>query len=145
MKRIFDTQTMQVMRMFEQITHANLKDCFTEDEIQYFIVEEHQIGKAVGKQGRNLKKLEKALKRKVKIVEYSSDLATFVRNLYYPTKIEDIVVEEETVTIMPADLQARGYLIGRGANTLRRIERIVQRYFDIKEIKIAPWSKKQEA
>jgi uncharacterized protein HemX len=39
--------------------------------------------------------------------------------------------------------QARGYLIGKNATSLRNTESILKRYFDITELKVESWEKKQ--
>ena len=138
-KIIYDTQTMQVMTLFETITQAELKDCIFLDESVLFVVQEAQIGKAIGKQGRNAHQLEKALKRKVKIVEFSPDVVTFIKNLFYPLQTNNVTSEDGTVTVVPVDSRTRGQMIGRNAAYLRWIEDIVKRYFQIKEIKIDKW------
>ena len=144
MKIVYDSQMMQLMALFDKITGANLKDCILKDGSALFIVEENNVGKAVGKQGANVRKLEKALKRKVKIVEYNNDVTMFVKNLYVPLKASYIEVKDGVVYVSPADNQTRGQMIGRNASTLRHVEEIVKRYFDINEIKIEKWQRNQE-
>ena len=58
---------MKIMSLFETLTQAKLKDCIFDERI-IFIVEENQIGKAIGKNGVNVRKIESALNKKVKIV-----------------------------------------------------------------------------
>ena len=145
MKRVIDSKVMQVMALFDKITHADLRDCILGEGSVLFIVEENQVGKAIGKQGVNSRKLEKALKRKVKIVEYNAEVTTFVKNLFYPLKAADVKLEDGVVYVYPVDTQTRGQMIGRNASTLRNVESIAKRYFKINEIKIEKWSRNQEA
>ena len=44
---------MKYMQLFENLTRAKLKDCIN-DEPLIFIVEENEIGKAIGKGGSNI-------------------------------------------------------------------------------------------
>ena len=81
-------------------------------------------------------KLEKMLKKKVKIIEHSELLEEFVAHVVAPCKIKDVQVEEKIVTITAADSYNRGLLIGRAAVNLRAYEGIVKRYFDIEELKV---------
>ena len=132
----FDVELMQFISLFEKITRTNAKDCFKQDSKIIFIVNESMAGKAVGKKGANIRKLESLLKKKVKIVEYNDDLVEFVKNIIHPLQAADIKEEDDVVTITPPDSKTRGYLIGREAVNLRGFEEIVKRYFNIKEIKV---------
>jgi N utilization substance protein A len=132
----FDINTMQIMSLFEKMTRAKLKDCIISEGAIVFIVEENEAAKAIGKKGINVKNLERSLKKKIKIAEFSDDLVRFVQNLAYPAKIESAEEKDGILTLTPADSQSRGLLIGRGASILRNYESIVKRYFDIEEIKV---------
>lgn len=137
MKIVYNKEMMGLMRIFEQITHANLKDCFVDDNsLLTFIVTENQIGKAIGKKAVKVKMLEKALKRKVKIAEYSEDVLQFVKNAIFPLKAENISQEGDIITIQSSDTKTKSLLIGRNAQNLRNLESIVKRYFSIEEIKV---------
>ena len=127
---------MKFISMFESMTHASVKDCIDQGGKLVFIVKEGDIGKAIGKGGANIKRLEKSLNKKIKIVEYSEELLRFVQNVVAPCKVSDISEEENIVTITPADNKNRELLIGRSAVNLRGFEAIVQRYFEVKEIKV---------
>lgn len=94
------------------------------------------MGKAIGKGGANIKKLERVLKRKVRIIEFNPDMLIFIQNVVYPSKVKEIKEEDGIVTIIPPDSQTRGYLIGKSAVNLRNTEMVVKRYFELKEIKV---------
>jgi len=134
---VYSQETMQRISFFESLTGARVKDFFDDSLSQTtIIVENGDIAKAIGKGGRNIKKIEGFLKRKIKIVEFSTDLLTFVSNLIYPSKIKNSSLEEGIITLIPLDNNNRGLLIGKAAQKLRNYEKIVQRYFDLKEIKV---------
>lgn len=135
-KITFDMDTMKFISLCESMTGASVKDCIVSDNLVIFIIKEGELGKAIGKKGFNVKRLEHSLKKKVKMVEFHPELATFVANLVVPAKVKEINVEEGLVTITPGDLISRGQLIGRDAKHLRFHETIVKRFFDIKEIKV---------
>ena len=136
---VFDSQTIQIMGLFEQITHAELKDCIMSESQALFVVAPNEMGKAIGTGGRNIRSLEKGLKRRVKIVEFDPDIGTFIKNLFLPLRTNGVKQEGTIVTIVPADSQTRGLMIGRNATTLRSMEEIVKRYFDITELKVHKW------
>lgn len=139
-KIIYDQETLQKMRLFEDITRAKLKDFF-DDPVQgrlVFIVQEGNLWKALGKKSANVKRLEKSFGRKIKIVEYSEDIVVFIKNMVQPLKVNDVKKEDDegVYIIDGGDVQTRGLLIGRNAKNLRNLEENIRRFFDIKEIKV---------
>lgn len=135
-KIIFDQQSMQIMAMFEKMSRATIKDCIMDDNQAIFIVAQGEVGKAVGPKGANIKKMEKQLNKRVKVAEYSDDVCQFVANLCMPAKVKQVTLDGKIVKVEPADIQSRGFIIGRNASTLRKYEGIVKRYFEIDEIKV---------
>ncbi|MBS3121709.1 NusA-like transcription termination signal-binding factor [Candidatus Woesearchaeota archaeon] len=138
MKIKYNMELMGLMNIFQQTTRANLKDCFIDsNSLLTFVVEQNEIGRAIGRNAINIKMLEKAFNRKIKIIEYNPELERFIENLIYPLKVMSVTVQEDTIILEPTDSKTRGYLIGRSASNLRNYEEIVKRYFDnIKEIKV---------
>jgi N utilization substance protein A len=128
---------MKFISLFESMTHAKLKDCFIQNEKVIFMVQEGDIAKALGKHGINIQKLEKLLNKKIKIIEFSTDILRFVKNVVHPLQVKEIHEKEGVIVIIPPDTKTRGYLIGRGAVNLRNTESIVKRYYPgIQEIKV---------
>lgn len=132
----FDLDAMKSISMFESITRANVKDFIKKDDKLIFVVNPGEIGKAIGKKGSNIKKLEQKFRKKIKIIEFDEDMLIFIQNVFYPNKVKEITEEDGVVSIVPPDSKTRGYMIGRNATTLRGAEDIVKRYFDLKEIKV---------
>jgi len=135
-KIIFDQASMQIMAMFEKLSRATIKDCIIDDAQAVFIVAQGEVGKAVGPKGINIKKMERQLNKRVKVAEYSDDVCQFVANLCMPAKVKSVTLEGNIIKVAPADLQSRGFIIGRNASTLRKYESIIKRYFEIDKIKV---------
>ncbi len=133
----YDSESLGLMSFFESLTRSKLHDMFEMNDITVFVVEPFQLRKALGDKGINAKKLHEKLNKKVKIVEYSVDPETFVKNLIYPNKIRSFKCENNIITIEGEDTNTKGLLIGRSAGNLRAYEKAVQRYFkNIVEIKV---------
>ncbi len=126
---------MKLMAFFESATGAKIKDCIANDNIT-FIVEENDMGRAIGKSGSNIKKIENALKRRIKLVEFANDPVQFVRNAIYPLEVSNIVNENGTITIHGKDTNSKAKLIGREKQNLNHLTDIVKRYFDINDIRV---------
>lgn len=139
-KIVYDTGAMQVMAHFEQMTRAKLKDCIIGEQQVFFVVEPGDVGKAIGPRGANIRRLEEAMKKKIKMVEFAPELVSFIKNLVYPIDVKEVREQDDgIVVIMPPDLKARGLLIGRNAQTLRAYESVVKRFFSIKELRIGDY------
>ncbi len=137
MKLTLDNDTLRLISLFEKITRARVKDCFEYKGKLTFIVEQGELGKALGKNKSNLVKIEKLLNRKVKIVSYHPDKLRFITNLLAPLKVLEIKEEEPgIITIKGPDAKTKGLMIGAKAQNLRATEEIVRKYFDCKEIKV---------
>jgi len=133
----YDQQSLQVMSFFEKVTKSKLKDFFEMDDLLIFVVQPAQLWKAVGKKGANVKRLREKFKKNIKIVEYNSDLKTFIQNMIYPLKAKSIAEDDGIIIIETDDRKTKALLIGRNAQALRGLEKAVKRYFKLDEIKIA--------
>ena len=133
----FDISLMKLITFFEAITRSRAKDCVETDEKVLFIVEPGQLGKALGKKAVNLGRLETKLKKKVKIAEFNEDRVQFLKNLVWPVEVQEVMIEEDVITLIGKDTKAKGLLIGKNGKNLRYYEDVLKRYFPIQEIKVA--------
>jgi len=132
----YTAENIKLISLFEKITRAGVKDLFFQNDQPIFVVFEGDLRKALGRDNSTLKKIERLLKKKIKIVEYSSSLLQFVLNVIAPIKVADIKEEDNKIIISSKDTKTRGYLIGRAAQNLRNNEKIVKNYYDIDEIRV---------
>jgi transcription termination/antitermination protein NusA len=137
MALVYDLALIQHMNLFEKLSGAKLKDCIVSEGEILFIVEPNEMAKAIGKHGFTVKKLENAFKKKVKIVEFSPEVKSFIKNLVTPLKIKDVLEEEKVFTMIPQDVRTRGLLIGRNASILRANEAVIKRHFEINELRVS--------
>ena len=136
MNRIkYDLTTMKFISLFESLSNAHVKDCINGD-VLIFVVDEGEIGKAVGKQGVHVKRMSALLKKPLKIVEFSSDVCAFIKNYIYPLQAKENHNENNSITILGPDTKTKGMLIGRDGKNLQMLKSIVGRYFAIEDIKV---------
>ncbi len=133
----YDAQLLKLMTLFERVTRTHVKDAFYDNnELLTFVVPQKDIGKAIGKNASNVKKLKDMLKRNIKIVAFNSSPTKFVENLIYPIKAR-VEKQENTITIAGNDTKTKGILIGRNKSNIKNTEKIVKKYFKtIEEIKV---------
>ena len=127
---------MQYISIFESLTAAKVKDCIVNEQI-LFIVNENDMGKAIGKHGSNVKRIENMMKKKIRLVEFNDNIAQFVQNLIYPIKAKEIKEENGIVSIYCDDVKSKGMLIGRDRHNINFVNDVVKRHFGINEIKAA--------
>lgn len=127
---------LQTFSKFEKVTGAKLKDIAEHKETLIFIVDKGEMGKALGKGKKNIDTLRKVFNKNIKIVEFTPNQTQFVRNLLFPLKPDSVQEDGDNIVIQDADRKTKGLIIGAKASNLRAYESIVQRYFNINEIKV---------
>jgi N utilization substance protein A len=133
---------MRYIALFESISGASVKDCIIDEEQgrAIFIVNQGQVGVAIGRGGRNIHTLEKMTGKKHEIIEYSEDPVQFIKNALKPAAVREVRVSERTdgkkmavVTINPKD---KGIAIGKNGKNAERLRFLAKRYFNIQNVNI---------
>ena len=135
MKIIFDENIIKYISLVESLTGASVKDCIMNSKL-IFIIKETDIGKAIGKKGSNIKKMEHILHKKIKMVEFSSDVLQFIKNFIYPIEVVEIKKDSSNIIIKGNNVKTKGLLIGRNKANLNLLTNVTKRYFEINEIKV---------
>lgn len=140
---IFDNETMGLIQLFDAITGANTLDCVVMDEPDgseriIYMVDRANLGKAIGKDGVNVKKLREKLDKKIDIVAYSDDLYKFVKYLLYPAKIDKIEEQQRTddqrVLVVSVRPQDKGIAIGKSGRNIQKANIFAKRHFDVDSV-----------
>jgi N utilization substance protein A len=133
---------MRYIALFESISGASAKDCIIDEEQgrAIFIVNQGQVGVAIGKGGRNIHTLEKMTGKKHEIIEYSEDPVQFIKNALKPAAVREVRITERTdgktiavVTVNPKD---KGVAIGKNGKNAERLRFLAKRYFQIQNVSI---------
>jgi N utilization substance protein A len=133
---------MRYIALFESISGASVKDCIIDEEQEraIFIVNQGQVGVAIGRGGRNIHTLEKMTGKKHEIIEYSEDPVQFIKNALKPAAVREVRITERTdgktiavVTVNPKD---KGVAIGKNGKNAERLRFLAKRYFNIQNVSI---------
>ncbi len=136
--RKLDLRVIGFINSFENMTHAKVKDAFFDrNETLVFVVEEGEMGKAIGKNGSNIKNVGFRMKKRVKAIEYNNDPVTFVKNAIHPVRAESIELQDNTIVITVSSTESKAILLGRGKQNLAELNSTVKRYFEQLDVKIA--------
>src|SRR3989338_3431656 len=128
----YNLQTIGLISLFEKITRTHAKRLFIDKRSQLvFIVEEGQAGKAIGKAGMNIQKLQRLFKKRIKVIEFNQDPKEFVKNCIAPIEVDSMTLNEDKLTLSSNDTKTKGMLIGRERQNLKELNEVVKKFFKI--------------
>ena len=133
MGKSFDMNTIGFINTFEKSTHVNVIDCIFDDENIYFLVEFGKAGMAIGKNGKNIKKMQGMFKKNVKVFEYNKEPKKIIENMIPGCNSIEIEENRATVKISPSE---KGRIIGRMGSNIKKIRKLLERNSDIKKLEI---------
>ncbi len=137
MKIKLTQQEMHYIAVAEVFTRAPIIDCVERENRITFVVAKGKLGKAIGKEARNIKKLEQIFKKEVRFVEYDDDKKQFIINLFKPFKLEKVVVnEEENRVSVIVNAKDKGKAIGKEGRNINILREIAKRQHGIQDIKV---------
>lgn len=138
MERTLDMKSIRYINLFEKITKTRAQHCFLYNSAIVFIVSRDDISRAIGSEGRNIKKLTEIMGKRVKVVAIPAgkqDLARFISAVIHPVKFKSIEVKGDSLAIN-AGRQSKATLIGRNKCRLAEMQEILESYFGIKELRV---------
>ena len=139
MKLTFDTETIRLITLFENITHAPVKDCLIDDDNNriYFIIEDGNIGTAIGKNGSSVRHAERVIGKTIKLFEFSSDVVSFVKNMIPQATSIKVRNEEGKVKVeVHVGKKNRPIVIGRGRRNLKIYKKLFKRNHGVDDLSI---------
>ncbi len=132
----FDTETIRLITLFENITGAPVRDCLSDDKNIYFVIDEGKVGLAIGKNGNNVKHAESMINKSIKIFEFSNNAAEFTKNLI-PSAAEIKIrngADEQIVIEIKVDKGKRAVVIGREGKNLKLYKNLLQRSHGVTDL-----------
>ena len=139
MQVTLDTETIRLITLFENLTGAGVRDCLVDSaaSVVYFVIEEGEVGKAIGKNGSIVKKTENLIKKGIKVFEFSNDAEKFVRNLIPQINLVKLKNENgRNVMDIWVDKRDKAVVIGRDGKNLKIFKELLQRNHDINEVMV---------
>jgi N utilization substance protein A len=138
----FTSTEMRYIALFESMTGASVKDCIVDEEQGrvIFVVNEGQIGVAIGRGGRNIHTLERMTGKKHEIIEYSDDPAQFIKNALKPAVVREVRItpkaDGKTIAVVAVNPRDKGVAIGKNGRNAERLRFLAKRYFQIQNVSI---------
>ncbi|MEM2114390.1 MAG: hypothetical protein QXS12_02945, partial [Candidatus Caldarchaeum sp.] len=69
---------IKYIQMFEAITGAAVVDCVDDEDIITFVVRQGDLKKALIRRGAKIKELVRIFRKRIKVIEYSTDASVFI-------------------------------------------------------------------
>ena len=136
MARDFTTETIRLLTLFENVTNVPVRDCFTDNGVVYYVVEENKARLAIGKNGASIKNAERVIGKKIKIYEYSPNLEKFVKNLIPQSREIKIIKNDEDIVEIKVSKNDKGFVIGRGGEKIKIYKQILKRIHNVVDLKV---------
>jgi len=136
------SKEMSYIALFENITSATARDCIVDDELNriIFIVKEGDIGAAIGKNGKNIRLLERMTGKKHEIIEHADNPNQFIKNALKPARVNEIRItvrpDGKSIAVVSVNPRDKGVAIGKNGRNAERIRFLAKRYFQIENVSI---------
>lgn len=131
-----------LISLFQSVSGATVKDCIIDSKMNrvIFIINDGQMGLAIGKNGHSIKTLEKLIGKPVELVEYSNDPKQFIGNALNHRYIQDIRLTEKLngskIGVIVVNRRYKGAAVGKGGKNAEKVRLLAKRYFQIDKIQI---------
>jgi N utilization substance protein A len=134
-------EELRFLSMFTDLTGATAYRCIIdrENDRLIFLVKPSDVGRAVGRRGKNLELLRKLFRRNVEVVPYSPDLEEMIRNLFPNARILDINVRErgdEKYVVVRVHEEDKGRAIGREGRNIKRARLVLRELFNVVSLQV---------
>ena len=131
------TEGVRYIALFESLTGATARDCIDEGDRVLYVVRTGDMGLAIGRNGEHINRVKKSIGKPVEIVEYSEDLATFMKNAAQPAKVlgvELVVRGGRRIVYVDVPTNEKGLAIGRDGKNIEKMRMLAQRHHNIDDV-----------
>ncbi len=125
----FNNDDLLFFSSFFNITKVNAQDMIRDKGYIIFIVNPFEMGKAIGKNASNIKKLTSKYKHKVIILPKTEDPEMFIRAFFNNVKILSVDLREamgQKGLFVTIDERDRGIAIGKNGNRIKVAKNILK-------------------
>ena len=134
-----DAETLRIFAMFEGLTKASLKDVIDEEDRIIFVVDEGQVGRAVGKGAANLKRLRENMQKEVVLIGYAADREQMLKNVFHRFKVEGVEWEDrngDIIAHVTVPSEEKGKAIGKGGRNIQMVRMLMKRHHQVADVSL---------
>jgi NusA-like KH domain protein len=138
MIKVLEMKFIRYANLFYKITRVRTNHCFEYNNTIVFVVPRKFVARSIGKDNKNLEKLNEIIGKKIKIVatpKSREDIENFVSIIIKPVRARTVEIRDNEA-IITANIQSKASLIGKNKSRLEEMENILGQYFDVKKVRI---------
>ena len=139
-----NNEKLRYIALFEKLTGATPRDCIESGEEGNhltFVIDESDMGRAIGQNGRNIKKVRKEMDKRVDVIEYSEDPEQFLRNIFSSVEVIDVDVtsneDGKTQAMVEVDQNEKGRAVGKNGWNIKRARKLLNRHHGLSDVQLA--------
>jgi len=139
MVNTINMQDMRHLNLFNQITRIHTRFCVTYNGTIIFCVPREFVARAIGEEGRNVKRLSEILGKKVRVIQCPrgiQDARGFIGVIVKPVIFKDLQITNSEIILTAGNTQTKAALIGRDKRRFLEMQKIVKDFFN-KDFRIA--------
>lgn len=124
-------QDIRHLNLFGKVTRVSTRHCFNYNETIFFGVPKQLLSKAIGEKGKNVRKINETLGKKVKIIPIPrsvEDAKFFISKIVEPVEFKELEIKEDEI-VLTAGGQSKAALLGRNKRRLAEMQKIVADFF----------------
>ena len=132
-----NTDTLLYIAALEKESGTTVKDCIVTDTEIIYVVEEENLGQAIGKNGQHANKIRNALGKQVRIVGFNADPQRFTKNLIGFVEPKSITLEEidtEKHIIVESDYKTHSSILGKHGKKLKIVKDLLKRHHNVDDV-----------
>lgn len=134
-----DNKIMGYIALFEKIGRVDLKECLENEDMVLFIVGERRLAELFKRNPNIITSLKEKINKHILVAEFSRDLLTYVRNVFFRFKVREIYLnwKEGQIDILVGVEQGEvGKAIGKEGRNIKLFREAISRSFNIKSLNI---------
>jgi N utilization substance protein A len=125
----------------EDVADVTVRDCVFDESADrvVFVVKAGEIGKAIGRDGETVERIEQRLGQDVTLVEDADTPEAFLANAFAPAAVEAVTIEAgEDGRLARVDIDDRdvGIAIGTDGRNIELVRALADRHFGIDDIEL---------
>lgn len=131
-------QFIRYINIFNKVTKIEAKHCFKYNNQIIFLVNKSAVSKAIGKDADNVRKINKIIGKKIKIISLPNkeekDVISFIEKLLNPIELNKVELKKDILSIDASRIN-KATLIGRDRLKEKELSKIIKDIFGY-ELKI---------
>ena len=127
-------QDMRHLNLFNQVTRIHTRFCVKYNDTIIFCVPREFVARAIGEEGRNVKRISEILQKKVRVIQCPRDIRDvrgFIGIIVKPVNFKNLEVRGSEIILTAGNTQSKAALIGRDKRRFFEMQKIVKDFFDM--------------